>query len=297
MSPATLLSLGLVFLVAAHLPFASQDDTWPRRVLITNDDGIDDSGLLALAEAFAPVAETYVVAPLDNRSGSTSYISAIGQRSLDVVERDLGDGITAYGVDGYPADAVAWALKALLAENPPDLVISGINNGPNLSDDAYLSGTVGAARIAAFFGVPAIAVSGHNGEPETLSAIASWVIQLSRTQLVRGLATRQYLTVSIPRVTAAEIQGVDVARRGPRTWEMEFERNDSTGDPPGHERWSFLIVGQQPATPVGTDTHAYGENRIAIVPMRVDEHDYELLEKLLNSDTGIPGWPPPGDSR
>jgi len=297
MSSVTLLSLGLVFLVATHMPFAPQDDKWPRRVLITNDDGIDDSGLLALAEAFAPVAETYVVAPLDNRSGSSSFIAAIGQRSLDVIERELGDGITAYAVDGYPADAVAWALKALLAENPPDLVISGINGGPNLSDDAYLSGTVGAARIAAFFGVPAIAVSGHNGEPESVSTIARWVIQLSRSQLVRGLNTRQYLTVSIPRVAAAEIRGVDVARRGPRMWEMEFERSDSTGNLTGSQRWDLLIVGQQPAVPAGTDTHAYGENRIAIVPMRVDEHDYELLETLLDSGTGIPGWPAPEVSR
>lgn len=297
MSSAALLPLGLLLFAAIHLPAASQSEAWPRRVLITNDDGIEDEGLLVLARAFAPLAETYVVAPMDNRSASTNYISAIAKRSLEVEPRDLGEGITAYAVDGYPADAVTFALTTLLADDPPDLVISGVNNGPNLSDDAYLSGTIGAARMAAFFGIPAMAVSGHNGESETLAAIAAWVVELSRSQLVRRLESRQYLTVSFPRVPAAEIEGVDVVRRGPPTWKIEFERSDMPASEPERELWGLRIVPQSVTPPAGTDTYAYGENRIAIVPMRVDEHDYELLEKLLSSGGDIPSWPPSGDSR
>ncbi|MGD8867309.1 MAG: 5'/3'-nucleotidase SurE, partial [Gemmatimonadales bacterium] len=266
--------------------------------VITNDDGIDDDGINALAKAFASEAETFVVAPMENRSGSTNYVSAIATRSLTVERRDLGPGITAYAVDGYPADAVVFALAGLLAADPPDLVISGINNGPNLSDDAYLSGTVGAARMAAFAGIPAIAVSGHNNEPETLAAIARWVIDLAGTSLVRDLEPRQYLTVSVPQVSLTEIAGVEIVRRGPWPYSVALEPDDQLpADQPGREVWRLTFSLRPVTSPPGTDTYAFGQNRIAIVPMRVDEHDYGLLERLLASDTDLPAWPPPDERR
>jgi 5'-nucleotidase len=293
----TTLILMLPFLVVAMAgSLWAQEGRWPRRVLLTNDDGLADDGLMALARAFAPIAETYVVAPLENRSGSSSYVAAIGRRELVLERRDLGMNVTAYGVDGYPADAVTFALTTLLADRPPDLVISGINGGPNLSDDAYLSGTIGAARIAALFGVPAIAVSGHNGEPETLAALARWVVELASSDLVRGLEPRGYLTVSFPRVTAAEIEGVDIVRRGPRTWKFEFDRDSQASDP-GREIWRLSIVGQSVITEAGTDVHSYEHNRIAIVPMRVDDHDYQLLERLRSAGNVVPEWPPIGGQR
>jgi 5'-nucleotidase len=286
-----------ILLVGMALPLPAQGQDWPRRVLITNDDGIDDPGLLALARVFAPVAETYVVAPMGNRSGSASYLSAISRGELEVQKRDLGEGVTAYAVDGYPADAVTFGLTALLAENPPDLVISGINSGPNLTDDAYLSGTIGAARIAALLGVRAMAVSGHNGEPETLAALAAWVAQLASSPVIRQLESRQYLTVSIPRVPATEIEGVDVAIRGPRTWKLGFRPSEETASQANRELWAFSISRQEAETPDGADTHSYRANRIAIVPMRVDEQDYKLLEQLQKDGSQIPDWPPSGGSR
>jgi 5'-nucleotidase len=291
------LTVVLPLLIAATpTPLRAQDSQWPRRVLLTNDDGIEDMGLLALARAFAPVAETYVVAPLENRSASGDYVSAIARRRLEVEPVDLGAGVTALGVDGYPADAVVFALTALLADAPPDLVISGVNSGPNLSDDAYLSGTIGAARIAALLGVPAIAVSGHNGDEETLAAIARWVVELSGSRVVRELAPRQYLTVSIPRLPAAEIQGIEIARRGQRPWQIEFRRSSAAGDTK-RQSWELRIIPRPPSPEAGTDLHVYARNRIAIVPMRVDEHDYELLDKLLAGGAGLPSWPVAGGAR
>jgi 5'-nucleotidase len=292
---ALALTLPLLVVTLAGSLWA-QEQRWPRRVLLTNDDGLADEGLMALARTFAPVAETYVVAPLENRSGSSSYVAAIGRRELVLEPKDLGLNVTAYGVDGYPADAVAFALTTLLADRPPDLVISGINGGPNLSDDAYLSGTIGAARVAALFGIPAIAVSGHNGEPETLATLARWVVELSSSDLVRGLEPRGYLTVSFPRVTAAEIEGVDIVRRGPRTWRFEFDRDSQASDP-GRQTWRLSIVGQPVTAAAGTDVHSYEHNRIAIVPMRVDDHDYTLLERLRSAGAVVPEWPPTAEQR
>lgn len=274
-----------------------QTNDWPRKVVITNDDGIDDDGLNALAKAFASVSETFVIAPMQNRSSTTNYVSAIATRALKVERRDLGPQITAYAVDGYPADAVVFALAGLLADDPPDLVISGINNGPNLSDDAYLSGTVGAARMAAFAGVPAIAVSGHNNEPETLAAIARWVIELARTRLVRELEPRQYLAVSVPQVPASEISGVEVVRRGPWPYSVSLEPAPEAADPSGQEVWRLRFSARSVSPSPGTDTYAVAENRIAIVPMRVDEHDYDLLERLLSSGGDLPDWPRDGEPR
>lgn len=282
-------------LLAAVLPavtanLLAQDSGWPQAVLLTNDDGIEAEGLLALVRAFAPQAKVYVVAPLVNRSGSTNYVSAVAKRSIDVEQRDLGDGIVAYGVDGYPADAVVWALTGLLAADPPDLVISGVNTGPNLTGDWNLSGTVGAAQIAAFFGVPAVAVSGWTAEhPETLEAVARWMVAFSQTPTVRGLEPGQYLTVSVPRVAASEIEGAVIARRAPRSWSIEFQQASTSA---GRERWSLRFVPRQISAPVGSDLYYYERNRIAIVPMRADENDWESLQQLLESSAGLPAWPP-----
>lgn len=278
-------------------PLNAQTEDWPRRVLLTNDDGIAAEGLLALVRAFAPVVETHVVAPLENRSASTNYISAIARRGLDVETHALYDGVSAYGVDGYPADAVVFALRGLLADDPPDLVVSGVNDGPNLSDDWNLSGTVGAAQIAAFFGVPAIAVSGYSTEqPETLEALARWIVELARSPLVRDLEPGQYLAVSAPRVPIEQIEGVVVVRRAPRPWRIELQRSDSTAASADRQTWSLTFHNQEVPAPAATDVHAYRQNLIAIVPMRVDEHDYELLADLLGSGAELPAWPP-GDGR
>ncbi len=289
----TLSGAALVWLtVAATPPLAAQDSAWPRRVVLTNDDGIEAEGLAALVDAFAPVAEVFVVAPRDNRSGSTNYVSAIAVRRLTAERRHLREGVVAYAVDGYPADAVVFALSALLAERPPDLVISGVNDGPNLSDDWNLSGTVGAARMAAFLGVPGIAVSGFSSEhPETLEMIGRWTVALARTRLVRELGPGQYLTVSVPRVAAAEVAGVEIVRRGPRPWAFEFERADG-GAPDGAETWTLRFARREVDPPAGTDLHAYAANRIAIVPMRVDEHDQPRLRALGAGAPEIPAWPP-----
>lgn len=120
---------------------------WPRRVLITNDDGINDIKIIEFAKAFATIAETFIVAPLQDESGSSHYMSVIAKRTLEVEPRSLGEGIHAYGVDGYPGDCVIFALFVLMKDKPPDLVISGINGGPNLGADWIASGTIGAAGL------------------------------------------------------------------------------------------------------------------------------------------------------
>ena len=122
------------------------------RILISNDDGYLAPGLLALADALASVAEIVVVAPDSNRSGASNSLSL--DRPLSVQQASNGF----YFVNGTPSDCVHIALTGLLA-TPPDLVVSGINNGQNMGDDTLYSGTVAAATEAYLFGIPAIAFS------------------------------------------------------------------------------------------------------------------------------------------
>ncbi len=282
-----LLALALVLTLAA--PGWGQDLDFPRSVLITNDDGIDDPGLRALVRAFAPQVRTFVVAPMENRSGSTNYISAFARPELQVERRDLGEGVIAYAVDGYPADAVALALGGLLAERP-DIVISGVNGGPNLANAWSLSGTVGAVRAAASLGVRAVAVSGYSADlPETLDAAARWVVELTRSDLVSQLQPGDYLTVSVPRVAVELIEGVVVARRSAPVWTLAFERQSESE---GRETWRMSIRELESTREENTDAALYPTHRIVIVPMRMDEHHYDLLEKLGGGTGGAPAWPP-----
>ena len=169
--------------------------TWPKRILITNDDGIDNVRIKLLARAFAKISETYVVAPLQDRSGSSNYSPR--NYKLLVESRMLGEGIHAYGVDGFPADCIMLALFGLMRDKPPDLVISGINSSPNLGEGWFGSGTIGAARMAALLGIPAIAVSSglHTDTPDALNSAISWVVRLTQSDLVRKLNPPQYLTL------------------------------------------------------------------------------------------------------
>ena len=279
---------------AVLIPCSHAKADWPNKVLITNDNGITDPKIVALARAFSHVAETVVVAPLADQSGTSNHVSLGQDRPLVAVEkRDLGEGIVAYALDGYPADCVFWAVTGLLRESPPDLVVSGINGGPNLGPDWIGSGTIGAARLAAFGGFPAIAVSGLDDDhSEAVAAATKWVVSLAQSTIVRGLESGQYLTVSIPRIPPENIRGVQVVERAPilLAGVPTFEPDTTTSESAGKQTWVIKPPTQQGFELVG-DIAAYRSDYIAVVPMRVDEHDYDLLEELKSRLEDFPAWP------
>lgn len=267
---------------------------WPGKVLITNDNGIHDPKIAALARAFSRVAETVVVAPATDQSGTSNHISLGRDRPVVTVERhDLGEGIEAYALDGYPADCVFWAVTGLLRDSPPDLVVSGINGGPNLGPDWIGSGTIGAARLAAFGGFPAIAVSGLDDDHiDAVAASTEWVVSLAQSPIVRELERGQFLTVSIPRVSPEEIKGIQVVERAPIVMAglPTFEPDSTKSDTAGKQAW-ILQPPRERGFELAGDIVAYQSNYIAVVPMRVDEHDYELMKKLEGRLEDFPAWP------
>lgn len=285
------LVLALVLAGAGATPLSAQEAPWPRRVVITNDDGFDSNATVALARAFAEFAETWLIVPAEDRSSSSNFAASARTLRFDVERKDVGGGVIGYAVDGYPGDCIYFALAGPLRDKRPDLVITGINTGSNVADAWVASGTVGAARMATYYGIPSIALSGvDNEDPDAVAAVVRWTVALARSDIARQLRPPQYLTVSFPVGPPSKITGVEVTEhaRGMRAFKAELQ--PTPGAAPGRETWSFQVVRDAfPAQP-GTDAPLVAEGKIVIVPMRVDEADPDMLAWLKRNQPRIPAW-------
>ena len=283
--------VGLALATGACAPTPTRSpENFPSRVLLTNDNGIDDIALVELARAFAriPGIEVIVVASTSDRSGTSNYMGAARIRRYQVERRDLGPDIEAWALDGYPADCVAFALSGPLRDRLPDLVVSGVNGGPNLADDWFGSGTIGAARTAAYFGFPAVAVSGvENDDPAAVAAATEWVVSFARSRVVASLEAPQYLTVSLPSGTAPHVGRARIVERGRGLIEARsfpVDGNDSASV------WQLEIEARYERAAAGTDVAALAAGDVAIVPMRANEYDVELAARLRDQADDMPEW-------
>jgi 5'-nucleotidase len=272
----------LLLFVFAVLSFPAGEDSWPKRVLITNDNGIEDAKIIELARAFSDVAATWVVAPMDNKR--------LGK--LLVEPKNIGEDIRAFAVEGYPADCVLLGLTGIMRDDPPDLVVSGINGGANLGSDWIFSGTVGAARIAAFAGFPAVAVSGLDSSiPGSLKAVTRWVVKLAQSRLIQELKPPAYITVSLPRIAPDKIKGVRIAYRAGLQEIPQFNRKQTEDSKSNLETWA--LTGTQPVSqplPPDCDVSLVEQGYIVIVPMIADEIHREALVLLKDKPPSIPEW-------
>jgi 5'-nucleotidase len=249
---------------------------WTSRpkILITNDDGVESRGLLALKQALDPIGDVTVVAPDTNQSavGHTKTL----MRPLRVRERILADGSPAWSVDGSPTDAVSIAFLGHFGHGF-DLVASGINYGANLGDDITYSGTVSAAMEAVINNCPAFAISQEYYEHPDFALAGAAAATVARNILEHGLSPGELVNDNVPAATIEEFDGFEVTRLGKRVYSDELvERLDPRGIP------YFWIGGQPPsglAVP-GTDFHAVINRRIAITPIHLDLTGRRLLKRL-----------------
>jgi 5'-nucleotidase len=290
---AVLITCGLVLLATTSLASSSSPEPipWFTRILISNDDGIDNPRLKVLVDAFAPHCEVWVVAPLENRSGCSNYCSAFSRKVLSVEPRDLGPNVQAWGVDGYPTDCVILALTTFMKDSPPDLVLSGVNSSPNLADGWLASGTIGVVRTAAHRGYRAVAFSGLRENPPMMDAVGEWALRFCMSEMVRDMGELAYLTVSFPSVEPDEVAGVRLARRADTTY---FNWFDPDGvDEQGREQWRLRYT-RDLDRPDDTDQGLYNANFIAVTPMRVGEFDEEIYEAMKSDPMVLPDWSGPG---
>ncbi len=243
------------------------------RILISNDDGYLAPGIIALAEALAPIAEILVVAPDGNRSGSSNSLTL--DRPLRMYKAANGF----YSVNGTPSDCVHIAMTGGFSF-VPDLVVSGINQGQNMGDDTLYSGTVAAATEAYLFGIPAIAFSQVEHGWAHLDAAA----KIARDIVERGfdeLPQPYLLNVNIPNLRYADIKPAQATRLGKR---HISESVIKTRDPHGNEIFWIGPAGAAKDASVGTDFDATLNQHVSITPLRIDltHKDYlSMLQKGL----------------
>jgi len=229
------------------------------RILLTNDDGIDEPGLAAL-EFELSGHELWTVAPRWHCSG-------VGQ-SLGLYQtlrvRELAS--RRWAVEGSPTDCVKLALNELMRGAGPELVISGINPGPNLANNVYYSGTVAAATEASFWGIPAFAVSQGWSEDPDFGVTASIVGELVAAGLHGHLPEGAILNVNVPRTGNGDRPaGYTWTTTGRFSVDIPF-RSDGTG-----EVYSYRKVMPQPvADPEGTDVEAFEAGMVSLTLLRSD---------------------------
>jgi 5'-nucleotidase len=244
-------------------------------ILVTNDDGVQSEGIIALYRAMEEVGDTYVVAP-DREKSAVSHALTI-HRPLKVERLDE----KIYTVNGTPTDCVVVAVEKILPERP-SIVVSGINRGANLGDDITYSGTVSAAIEGTLFGIPSFAVSmilvGEKGFYfETAADLSK---KLASFVLKRGLPPDTLLNVNVPNVPNSDIKGIKFTRQGKRVYDNAIHE---TLDPWGVKH--YWIGGGVPSWEEGSDTdfNAVTDGYVSITPIHLDLTNYEALEFLRES--------------
>ena len=237
------------------------------RILCTNDDGISAPGLVALEKSLAKVGDVHTVAPLYEQSGASRRITL--RKPFRFEQR----GKNRYAVDGTPADCAMMALIKIL-DSPPDLVVSGINNGPNLGENIFYSGTVGAAAEGAKYGIPSIAMSVDQRVDIDFSVAAEFAAKLAPQVLVDGLEGGVTLNVNVPHLGYSGVEITHQSHKISRNLMVE------TLDPYGRPYyWMHEEVPLADAEP-GSDYAAVRDGKVSITPLRFDMAAGDLNESL-----------------
>jgi 5'-nucleotidase len=240
-----------------------------KRILVTNDDGVQSDGIKALAAALAHLGDVTVVAPMHEASAIGHALTLARPLRLE----RLGDRM--FGVDGTPTDCVNLALVNVLSA-PPDLVVSGINKGYNIGDDVTYSGTVAGAPEGALLGYPSMAVSLQRTRDLIFdfTQAAAVAATLAEALLERGLPPRTLLNVNVPKAPARGIRVTVQAKRNHIT--AVRESTDPRGRP-----YYWIEEGQSDWEPHDqSDYQAVRDGWISVTPLQPDLTNYEALPRV-----------------
>ncbi len=243
------------------------------RILLTNDDGVDSTGLAAMRRALNALGEVTVVAPASGQSACGHAITIGDAVIADRVHVD--GGFPVYSVVGRPADCVKIAVHEIL-DGKPDLVVSGINAGANVGVNVLYSGTVAAAIEATFYGLPAVAVSLDEPTESDYDRAADVARRIIEQFLQVGLEPGWLMNVNIPCLAEGPPRGVRVVRQSPqRMYERFFQSEDPYG-----RTYYWLTGGWDEAGMPETDLHAVSEGYVAVTPLRFDLTRDDALDAL-----------------
>jgi 5'/3'-nucleotidase len=243
-------------------------------ILVTNDDGVTSPGLHALLRAMRELGQVSVVAPDVERSAVGHAITR--DAPLRVMEFALEGRPVGHAVSGTPADCVQLAVRVLLAR-PPDLVVSGINLGPNTAKNIIYSGTVSAATEARILGIPSMSISIGTFQDPLWDTAAAYAGHIGSLVLRHGLPPKVLLNVNVPNLPMHDVKGIKVTRQGDSGYE---ERFDLRGEPgPVTSYWaegSYTVSDSDE----GTDALALQQGYVSLTPITFDLTSYEVLDNL-----------------
>ncbi|MGC1382084.1 MAG: 5'/3'-nucleotidase SurE [Candidatus Baltobacteraceae bacterium] len=250
------------------------------RILITNDDGIDSPGIDALVELLRDEHALVVVAPSGNRSGVSHAITA---DEAITMERRHGATVLSYACSGTPADCVFLGSTELSSR--PELVISGINHGPNLADDVNYSGTVAGAVEASLLGIPALAISlaSNYAAPqnrrhwESAAEIARRCIAHASEHLREGAC---YWNLNVPNLPLDEIRGIAITRLGRKRICGRMVGEEHNGETRYYRAWESPFETDRET--LGTDIGAVHAGYASLTPLLLDRTAAAALESLPN---------------
>lgn len=245
------------------------------KILLTNDDGINAPGLFALYEEIRHLGEIVVVAP-DSEKSAVGHAITLSD-PLRVVEFQKNGSFFGYAVNGTPADCVKIAYWAILKEQKPDLVISGINLGSNTGINIIYSGTVSAATEGTMLGIPSFAISLATFTNPDFGPAARFARKFAPILFERKLPQGISLNINFPPVPEAEIQGVAITRQSKALYREEFEKRI---DP--HQKNYYWLTGAKVniEPDLDIDDRAILNNQISITPIHYDLTEYKLLPEL-----------------
>ena len=242
------------------------------RILLTNDDGIFAPGIAAIYKSLAKIGDVTVVAPLSVRSGASHSITLepVACEKIDITGKFVG-----YGIDGSPADCVKIALMRLFADNPFDLIVSGINHGANVGVHLHYSGTVAAAMEGAFNGISSIAVSSILDAKMDMDRVAECAMGVIEKLL--PITEPAVFNINIPQLSDAEPKGVKVVGHSMKGFDEKYV---TVKDEKSQDAFQYTSGKPHDSKDAEIDTRALLDGFITITPLRLDMNDSSRQEKL-----------------
>ena len=256
---------------------SNTEDSRTPLILLSNDDGIDAHGIAALATALDGLGELRIVAPEREQSAVGHAITVRDPVRAHQREFQVPSGpVPAWAVTGTPADCVKLACSQLL-DRMPDLVISGINQGPNTAVNVIYSGTVSAATEACILGIDAAAISLCSWDDKNFEHAGRYARRVAVNILEEGLPSGVLLNVNVPTAVGEDIQGVRITRQANARW---VEAHTARTDP--LDRRYFWLSGRFVDLDEGDDTDlsAVDEGYVSITPLRIDLTAYDHLKRV-----------------
>ncbi len=251
------------------------------KILLTNDDGINAPGIYALWRELRKIGEISIVAPETEQSAIGHAITLSNPLRLREVYRD--GSFYGYSVNGTPADCVKLGVTAIFKE-PPDIVISGINLGPNLGVNVMYSGTVSAATEGTIIGIPSIAVSLAIRREPDYSFAAAFARALCLKVKEKGVPAGILLNVNIPAVPFAKVKGVKITRQGKARFKDTFEKRL---DPRGNVYYWLTGETIREEEDGEADSKAVKDNYVSITPLHFDLTSYPNICGLKEWDISL----------